>query len=78
MQVGEYKGVFGTMWAIAREEGSREEVASMKKGKKQVKVNRRTGQGVEGLWRGWRVGMWGLIGIWGGGLMNGSANGREF
>jgi len=78
VQVGEYKGVFGTMWGIAREEGVREEVVGAKKGKKQGKVTRRSGQGIEGLWRGWRVGMWGLVGVWGSGLLGGGANGGEF
>ncbi len=26
---------------------------------------RKKGQGMQGLWRGWRVGMWGLVGMWG-------------
>lgn len=77
VSVGPYNGVFGTMWAIAREEGVREEVSGAKKGRK-AKVSRRSGQGVEGLWRGWRVGMWGLVGVWGSGLFSGSANGGEF
>lgn len=77
--VGEYRGVFGTLWYIAREEGGRDEVVSAKKGKSaKGQVNRKTGQGVEGLWRGWRVGMWGLVGVWGSGLLSGSANGGEF
>lgn len=29
------------------------------------------GQGVAGLWRGWRVGMWGLCGVWLAGAMGG-------
>ena len=75
--VGEYNGIIGTMWYIAREEGVREEVSS-KKGKSKGKVTKRKGQGVEGLWRGWRVGMWGLVGVWGAGMMGGGANGGEF
>lgn len=75
--IGEYRGVFATMWYIAREEGVREENMVAKKGKK-GKVTRMNGQGVEGLWRGWRVGMWGLVGVWGSGLMGGNANGGEF
>jgi len=66
----------GTIWAIMREEGVRESV--VKKGGRKGKVERRTGQGVEGLWRGWRVGMWGLVGVWGSGLLSGSASGGEF
>jgi mitochondrial fusion and transport protein UGO1 len=75
--VGEYRGVIGTIWCIVREEGVREEV-NTKKGKGKGKVTKRKGQGVEGLWRGWRVGMWGLVGVWGAGLMGRSANGGEF
>ena len=78
VQVGEYNGVFGTMWSIAREEGTREEVVGAKKKGRQGKFSRRNGQGVEGLWRGWRVGMWGLVGVWGSGLLSGSTNGGEF
>ena len=29
------------------------------------------GQGIEGLYRGWRVGMWGLVGIWGASFVGG-------
>ena len=78
VDIGPYRGVIGTMWSIVREEGmsSREiAVGSKKKGKK---VERR-GQGIEGLWRGWRVGMWGLVGVWGARTMSGGGNsGGEF
>ena len=39
------------------------------------KKKRRKGQGIEGLYRGCRVGMWGLIGVWGAGWMGGMATG---
>ncbi|KKZ68878.1 hypothetical protein EMCG_00049 [[Emmonsia] crescens] len=29
----------------------------------------RQGQGVQGLYRGWRLGMWALVGVWGSGLL---------
>ena len=29
------------------------------------------GQGIEGLYRGWRVGMWGLVGAWGASFIGG-------
>lgn len=78
VDIGPYKGVIGTMWSIVREEGtsSREiAVGSKKKGKK---VEHR-GQGIEGLWRGWRVGMWALVGVWGARAMSGGGNsGGEF
>ena len=43
-------------------------------------ISRRKGQGIEGLYRGWRVGAWGLLGIWtahlaGGGGIAGSGPG---
>lgn len=50
--------------------GKRGQVQGEKGGKK-----RGQGQGVAGLWRGWRVGMWGLIGVWGAAAM-GSASGK--
>lgn len=48
--------------------------------KADTRVRRRKGQGVEGLYRGWRVGMWGLVGIWGTGFLgglSGAADGGE-
>jgi fusion and transport protein UGO1 len=71
VDIGPYRGVVGTMWSIVREEGG----SGVKKGKK-AETKR---QGVEGLWRGWRVGMWGLVGMWGARALGGSdANGGEF
>jgi fusion and transport protein UGO1 len=76
VEVGPYKGVLGTMWSIVREEGtSSQEIAV--RGKKGKKVEKK-GQGIEGLWRGWRVGMWGLVGVWGARAMGGGGNGGEF
>lgn len=64
---GAYTGVVSTMWHIAREEG--ETVAEPKEVKGPYKLNPNTkakkGQGIAGLWRGWRVGWWGLVGVWG-------------
>lgn len=83
VNVGPYRGVVGTMWSIIREEGTaNHEIApgarpakTTKKGKK----TERKGQGIEGLWRGWRVGMWGLAGVWGAKAMSGSgSSGGEF
>jgi len=70
VKIGPYKGVLGTMWSITREEGT-SQVPVTKNGKS---VQRR-GQGVEGLWRGWRVGMWGLLGVWGANAIGPSGNG---
>jgi fusion and transport protein UGO1 len=83
VDIGPYKGVVGTMWSIAREEGIYGQEASIATGGvkaiKRGKKAEKRGQGIEGLWRGWRVGMWGLVGVWGARAMgtNGS-NGGEF
>jgi fusion and transport protein UGO1 len=81
IEAGPFRGVVGTMWSIMREEGSRnrESVADgVKAGITRKKANKK-GQGLEGLWRGWRVGMWGLVGVWGASAIGGSGNaGGEF
>lgn len=78
VEIGPYKGVVGTMWSIMREEGSPETIADVVVGKGRKKAGKK-GQGVEGLWRGWRVGMWGLVGVWGATTLGGSGNsGGEF
>jgi len=75
VEIGPYNGVVGTMWSIAREEGVSADPASVvKKGKR----GERRGQGVEGLWRGWRVGMWGLVGVWSAKAMAPGGSGGEF
>lgn len=85
VDVGQYRGTLGTMWLIAQEEGvslGKENVA-MKTGARGIKKfgrhGERRGQGIEGLWRGWRVGIWGLVGVWGAAALGGAANsGGEF
>lgn len=79
VEVGPYSGVIGTMWSIAREEGgSSTPDIVVGRGKKAKKADRK-GQGVEGLWRGWRVGMWGLAGMWAAKALGGAgSNGGEF
>ena len=66
------------MWHISREEGTsisqKDRVAAAAKGR-DPKV--RKGQGIAGLYRGWRVGMWGLIGVWGSGFVGGMGIGLE-
>ncbi|KAH0545288.1 hypothetical protein FGG08_000587 [Glutinoglossum americanum] len=79
VDVGAYRGVVGTMWGIVREEGGDGEGGvgiAAGPGKR-----RKRGQGAEGLWRGWRVGMWGLVGVWGAAALGGaqgSGQGGEF
>lgn len=68
--VGRYDGVVGTMYHIASAEGQREAPGKQpagKKGKARAKAAGPVylkGQGVEGLWRGWKVSWWGLVGLW--------------
>lgn len=86
VEVGPCKGLFGTMHSIIYEEGERGPVAEMGKvgkGVQSVKggriAQRRKGQGWEGLWRGWRVGLWGLVGVWGAATLGGvGSKGGEF
>ncbi|KAI1043378.1 hypothetical protein LB505_002098 [Fusarium chuoi] len=68
---GRYEGTFGTMFHIVNEEGTHEvtstKSAAAKKGKAKTKGVAATvykGQGREGLWRGWKVNWWGLVGLW--------------
>lgn len=79
VRVGEYRGVVATMWLIVREEGIREPPLIKTKGKSKAAQKEIKGQGLPGLWRGWRVGMWGLVGMWSSRMLNGgTANGGEF
>ncbi|KAH7054341.1 mitochondrial fusion and transport protein-like protein Ugo1 [Macrophomina phaseolina] len=84
VDIGPYRGLLGTMWYIVREEGStgpgpgappvaRTTPAGVVRYQQQ-KVNK--GQGVPGLVRGWRVGFWGLVGVWGAAMMGGSGGGE--
>lgn len=43
-----------------------------------AKERRKQGQGMQGLWRGWRVGMWGLVGMWGANAFGGGNGVSEF
>lgn len=84
VDVGPYNGVFGTMWSIVRDEGGSSEQAAIAgqggaPAVRRKKAGERAGQGMEGLWRGWRVGMWGLVGVWGAAAMGGvGGSGGEF
>lgn len=82
VEPGPYRGVLGTMWFIAREEGvtvigpTPSKAASAKQMGFVRPTKTKKGQGMHGLWRGWRVGVWGLVGIWGAAAMGGG--GGEF
>jgi fusion and transport protein UGO1 len=79
VKVGNYRGVVGTMWLIVRDEGVREVPVFKGRGKLKVTQKEMKGQGLPGLWRGWRVGMWGLVGMWSSRMLSGGAvNGGEF
>ena len=80
---GPYRGVFRTMYAIVAEEGSRTGSAkapprkSRKKGKHPAaEPGSRRGQGLQGLWRGWKVSWWGLVGLWTASLVGAGGEGE--
>ena len=89
VDIGPYKGLLGTMYSIVKEEGERNDCKRLMKGpgggpalkiaRSSIRRQRKKGQGFEGLWRGWRVGMWGLIGVWGAAAVGGvGGKGGEF
>ena len=73
-----YRGVVPTIWGIVRDEGCSES-AKDKTAALMGKAPRRKrkGQGIEGLYRGWRVGLWGLVGVWGTSFVGGLQGGAE-
>ncbi|QUC20017.1 uncharacterized protein UV8b_04258 [Ustilaginoidea virens] len=69
--IGRYNGLVGTMYHITAEEGTRENAAAIKAASRKGKAKSASlqptyvkGQGLEGLWRGWKVNWWGLVGLW--------------
>lgn len=86
VDIGPYKGLFGTMHSIVYDEGDREvriepkrDAGGANASKAAQQRQKRRGQGFEGLWRGWRVGMWGLLGVWGAATLGGvGGKGGEF
>lgn len=89
VHVGPYHGVLSCMWYIIREEGdmtSRQRTSSTNAAAASSSTpttstsmsTQRRGQGIQGLWRGWRVGWWGLVGIWGAAALGGNTKGGEF
>lgn len=77
-----YRGLIGTMWHIVYEEGTNpaqsdaDRARAAAVGSSTVQRRKQQGQGIYGLYRGWRIGMWGVLGMWGS-LMLGSAAGGE-
>nr|POE86634.1 mitochondrial fusion and transport protein ugo1 [Quercus suber] len=66
-----YLGIGGTVYNIMYQEGE----TRTKDAKGMVRV--RKGQGISGLVRGWRVGFWGLVGVWSAGALGpGEGKGR--
>lgn len=50
---------------------------SAKKGKSKIaETVYRRGQGMEGLWRGWKVSWWGLVGLWASAALQGGDDGQ--
>ncbi|KAI9726026.1 MAG: mitochondrial fusion and transport protein ugo1 [Chrysothrix sp. TS-e1954] len=91
VELGKYTGVIASMWSIMREEGEVPEVVEIRStppqrqgsqsrgAQKQTITRPRRGQGIHGLWRGWRVGWWGLVGVWGAAALGGAGGkGGEF
>ncbi|KAK4895737.1 hypothetical protein LTR27_006219 [Elasticomyces elasticus] len=66
-----YSGVMGTVYSIIYSEGE-----TRGKDPKTGMVKIRRGQGLSGLVRGWKVGFWGLVGVWGAGALGGGGEGR--
>jgi len=81
---GQYKGVMGTIYHIVTEEGSHvvhTKPAPSRPGKskakgKAVDTKYAKGQGLEGLWRGFGVSWWGLVGLWTVGLLSNTGDGE--
>ncbi|KAK5116118.1 hypothetical protein LTR62_008444 [Meristemomyces frigidus] len=66
VETGAYTGVTGTLYNIVYSEG---EMRTKDPRTGMIKLKR--GQGLSGLVRGWRVGFWGLVGVWGAGALGG-------
>ncbi|KAK8047416.1 hypothetical protein PG996_015480 [Apiospora saccharicola] len=82
VETGPYYGVVGTMYSITTEEGTHAVPVTTKnvKGKKVKQPNPaevvyKKGQGMEGLWRGYKVSWWGLVGLWTASVVGGGGEG---
>ncbi|KAJ8127070.1 hypothetical protein O1611_g6570 [Lasiodiplodia mahajangana] len=83
IQPGPYNGVVGTMYTVVSEEGSRavpvpaKNSARARRNKaKASEVVYKKGQGLDGLWRGWKVSWWGLVGLWTASMAGGGGDGE--
>ncbi|KAF4244207.1 hypothetical protein CNMCM8980_010269 [Aspergillus fumigatiaffinis] len=73
-----YRGIVGTMWGIVYEEGVSPPSSDAERVLgKPISSRKRQGQGIGGLYRGWRIGMWGIAGIWGAGLLGSIGGGAD-
>ncbi|KAL2825911.1 hypothetical protein BDW59DRAFT_68181 [Aspergillus cavernicola] len=75
-----YRGVVGTMWSIVYEEGIQSTPEAERAREllgKPVSQRKRQGQGIHGLYRGWRIGMWGIAGMWGANALGNVAGGTD-
>lgn len=66
-----YLGIGGTVYSIMYSEGE----TKTKDAKGMIRI--RKGQGSAGLVRGWRVGFWGLVGVWGAGSLGPASENRR-
>jgi fusion and transport protein UGO1 len=87
IDMGPYRGIAGTIWYIVREEGAPKAAVHGMSGHSQKAKNKpqlnsppptSSRNGLHGLWRGWRVGFWGLVGVWGASTLGGGSSGGEF
>ncbi|KAK2842942.1 hypothetical protein FQN49_005960 [Arthroderma sp. PD_2] len=85
-----YRGIIGTMWNIIYEEGTNptpteldsvEQLLGhdpyMNRNTSRRIQKRRRGQGLQGLYRSWRLEMWGIVGVWGSGFLGALMSGGE-
>jgi mitochondrial fusion and transport protein UGO1 len=71
VETAPYIGVWATVYSILYTEGE----TSSKDARGMIRIRR--GQGASGLVRGWRIGFWGVVGVWGfGALGPGEGKGR--
>lgn len=85
-----YRGIIGTMWNIIYEEGTNPTPTDLdtveqvlghppqvgRQRSRQIQ-KRRKGQGIQGLYRSWRLEMWGVVGLWGSSFLGTLLSGEE-